>query len=153
MSVPAIALLDTSGFLVADARGRVVGRVECPMYGTQPDVPDALSVRKGFFARRRRLVPAEAIDQIDGTSGVIGLRVERDSLRSFLYGVARDADHRRPFRFCRCGRSRSISRRTTASCGKTQQLAVGRQFGLACRKATRPEIYCRMFNAQSTDRY
>jgi hypothetical protein len=86
MSVPAIALLDTSGFLVADARGRVVGRVECPMYGTQPDVPDALSVRKGlgFFARRRRLVPADAIDQIDGTSGVIGLRVERDSLHSFL---------------------------------------------------------------------
>jgi len=84
MSVPAIALLDTSGFLVADARGRVVGRVECPMYGTQPDVPDALSVRKGFFAWRRRLVPADAIDQIDGTSGVIGLRVERDSLRSFL---------------------------------------------------------------------
>ncbi|HYX89455.1 MAG TPA: hypothetical protein VE753_08815 [Gaiellaceae bacterium] len=84
MSIPAIALLDTSGFLVADARGRVVGRVECPMFGTQPDVPDALAVRKGFFARRRRLVPADAIDQIDGTSGVIGLRVERDSLRSFL---------------------------------------------------------------------
>jgi hypothetical protein len=84
MSVPAIALVDTSGFLVADTRGRVVGRVECPMYGTQPDVPNALSVRKGFFARRRRLVPAETIDQIDGPSGVIGLRVERDSLRSFL---------------------------------------------------------------------
>jgi hypothetical protein len=84
MSVPASALLQTSGFLVADARGRVVGRVECPMYGTEPDVPDALSVRKGFFARRRRLVPATAIDQIDGTSGVIGLHVERESLRSFL---------------------------------------------------------------------
>jgi hypothetical protein len=83
MSVPASALLQTPGFLVADARGRVVGRVECPMYGTQPDVPDALSVRKGF-ARRRRLVPAEAIDQIDGSSGVVGLRVERDALRSFL---------------------------------------------------------------------
>jgi hypothetical protein len=84
MSVPALALLDTSGFLVADARGRVVGRVECPMYGTQPDVPDALAVRNGFFGRRRRLVPADAIDQIDGTSGVIGLTVERDALRSFL---------------------------------------------------------------------
>jgi hypothetical protein len=84
MSVPAIALLDTSGFLVADAQGRLVGRVECPMFGTQPDVPDALAVRKGFFARRRRLVPADAIDQIDGTSGVIGLRVQRDALRSFL---------------------------------------------------------------------
>jgi hypothetical protein len=84
MSVPASELLQTSGFLVADARGRVVGRVECPMYGTEPDVPDALAVRKGFFARRRHLVPAAAIDQIDGASGVIGLRVERESLRSFL---------------------------------------------------------------------
>jgi hypothetical protein len=84
VSVPASALLATSGYLVADAQGRLVGRVECPMYGTQPDVPDALSVRRGFFPRRRRLVPAEAIDRIDGSSGVIGLRVERDSLRSFL---------------------------------------------------------------------
>jgi len=54
------------------------------MYGTEPDLPDALSVRKGFFARRRHVVPASAIDQIDGTSGVIGLLVERESLRSFL---------------------------------------------------------------------
>jgi hypothetical protein len=83
MSVPASALLDTSGYLVADAHGRLVGRVECPMYGTKPEVPDALSVRKGF-ARRRRLVPADAIDQIDGRSGVVGLKVARDSLRSFL---------------------------------------------------------------------
>jgi hypothetical protein len=29
-------------------------------------------------------VPADAIDQIDGTSGVVGLRVERDAIRSFL---------------------------------------------------------------------
>jgi hypothetical protein len=84
MSVPASALLQTSGFLVADASGRLVGRVECPMYGTEPDLPDALAVRRGFFARRRRLVPAAAIDQIDGASGVIGLRVERETLRSFL---------------------------------------------------------------------
>jgi hypothetical protein len=84
MSTFAIDLTSTSGFLVADNRGRLVGRVECPMYGTEPDLPDALSVRKGFFARRRRVVPASAIDQIDGTSGVIGLLVERESLRSFL---------------------------------------------------------------------
>jgi hypothetical protein len=84
MSVPATALLETAGYLVADARGRVVGRVECPMYGTAPDIPDALSVRKGFFARHRRLVPADAIDQIDGTSGVVGLSVDSDSLRRFL---------------------------------------------------------------------
>ena len=83
MSVPASQLLQTSGYLVADARGRVVGRVECPMYGTQPDIPDALSVRRGF-ARKRRLVPVDAVEQIDGSSGVVGLSVERDSLRSFL---------------------------------------------------------------------
>jgi hypothetical protein len=84
MSVAAAELLDTAGFLVADARGRVVGRVECPMYGTQPDVPDALAVRNGFFGRRRRLVPAEAIHQIDGASGTVGLAVEREALRTFL---------------------------------------------------------------------
>ena len=84
MSIPASALLRTAGFLVADARGRVVGRVECPMYGTQPDLPDALSVRRGFFGRRRHLVPADAIEQIDGSSGVVGLSVERDALRSFF---------------------------------------------------------------------
>jgi len=84
VSVPPSALLQTPGYLVADADGRLVGRVECAMYGTQPEVPDALSVRRGFFARRRRLVPADAIDQIDRSSGVVGLSVARDSLRSFL---------------------------------------------------------------------
>ena len=84
MSALEIDLRDTAGFLVADARGRLVGRVECPMYGTAPDQPDALSVRSGFLARRRRVVPAEAIEQIDDSSGVIGLRIERDSLRRFL---------------------------------------------------------------------
>ena len=84
MSALVYDLRGTRGFLVADRRGRLVGRVECPMYGTTPDEPDALSVRSGFLARRRRLVPAEAIDQIDGASRVIGLRVERDGLRRFL---------------------------------------------------------------------
>jgi hypothetical protein len=74
----------TSGYLVADVRGRVVGRVECPMYGTAPDVPDALSVRSGFLSRRRRLVPAETIKEIDGTSGVVGLNVAREAIRAFL---------------------------------------------------------------------
>jgi len=80
----AIDLTSTNGFLVADNRGRLVGKVECPMYGTAPDVPDALAVRSGLFSRKRRLVPAETIEQIDGVSGVIGLRVERDAIRSFL---------------------------------------------------------------------
>jgi hypothetical protein len=74
----------TIGYLVADVRGRVVGRVECPMYGTAPDVPDALSVRSGFLSRRRKLVPADAISEIDGSSGVVGLSVARESIRAFL---------------------------------------------------------------------
>jgi hypothetical protein len=84
MSSFAIGLASTSGFLVADVRGRVVGRVECPMYGTAPDEPDALAVRTRSFLSRRRLVPAEAIADIDGASGVIGLRVERESIRTFF---------------------------------------------------------------------
>ena len=31
------------------------------MYGTLPDVPDALSVKSGFLSRHRRLVPADAV--------------------------------------------------------------------------------------------
>jgi hypothetical protein len=54
------------------------------MYGTGPEIPDALAVRKGFFARRRHLVPADVVAQIDGLSGVVGLSVGRESLRSFL---------------------------------------------------------------------
>ena len=84
MSALAFDLQETEGFLVADAKGRVVGRVECAMYGTAPDVPDALAVRSGFLARRRKLVPAESIEQIDGATRVIGLRVEREGLRRFL---------------------------------------------------------------------
>ena len=84
MAVAATDLRWLNGFLVADREGRVVGRVECPMYGPAPDVPDALSVKAGFLKRRRRLVPADTIEAIDGRSGVIGLRVERDSIKSFL---------------------------------------------------------------------
>jgi hypothetical protein len=84
MSAVAYDLRRTAGYLVADRRGRIVGRVESPMYGTAPDVPDALAVRTGFLSRRRRLVPADAIEQIDGASGVIGLSVDRDSIRRFL---------------------------------------------------------------------
>jgi hypothetical protein len=84
VSAVALDLSRTAGFLVADAKGRVVGRVECPMYGSSAETPDALSVRSGFLARRRRLVPAESIEQIDDGSKVIGLRVERDTIRTFL---------------------------------------------------------------------
>ena len=65
MSAVAIDLRRTAGYLVADARGRLVGTVECPMYGTSPETPDALSVRSGWLARRRRLVSADSIEQVD----------------------------------------------------------------------------------------
>jgi hypothetical protein len=77
-------LLRTIGYLVADVKGRIVGRVEAPMYGSTPDVPDAVSVRSGFLSRRRRLVPVAAIAEIDTNTGVIGLNVDRDAVLSFL---------------------------------------------------------------------
>jgi hypothetical protein len=84
MSAIAYDLRGTTGYLVADVRGRLVGRVECPMYGTKEDEPDALSVKGGLFSRRRRLVPVGAIDQIDGRTRVIGLSVDREGLLNFL---------------------------------------------------------------------
>jgi hypothetical protein len=77
-------LMRTIGYLVADVKGRIIGTVEAPMYGSTPDVPDAVSVRSGFMSRRRRLVPAAAISKIDSGSGVIGLNVDRDAVLSFL---------------------------------------------------------------------
>ena len=84
MSVARPELLRTIGYLVADAKGRVVGTDEGPMYGSVPDIPDALSVRSGFLSRRRKLVPADAVEEIDSRSGVIGLSVDRDAILSFL---------------------------------------------------------------------
>jgi hypothetical protein len=81
----AFDLRRTAGYLVADRHGKVVGRVECPMYGTAPDVPDALSVRirRGLFARRK-IVPADAIAALDVETGVIGLSVDREQIPRFL---------------------------------------------------------------------
>jgi hypothetical protein len=84
VSAVPLNLTATTGFLVADNRGRVVGKVECPMYGTLPDVPDALSVKSGFLSRHRRLVPADTIAEVDPTSRVVGLRVAREAIRRFL---------------------------------------------------------------------
>jgi hypothetical protein len=77
-------LISTAGFVVADNRGKLVGRVECPMYGALPDVPDALAVRAGRFSRRRRLVPADTIAQINAAGRVVELRVAREAIRRFL---------------------------------------------------------------------
>jgi hypothetical protein len=84
VSAVPLNLTATTGYLVADNRGRVVGKVECPMYGTVPDVPDALSVRSGFLSRHRRLVPADTIAEVDARSGVVALRVARETIRRFL---------------------------------------------------------------------
>lgn len=87
MSSIAVDLAATRGFLVADVAGRPLGRVECPMYGSAPDRPDALSVRSarpGLLGRRRRLVTADLIQAVDSAAGVIGLRVGADQLRTFL---------------------------------------------------------------------
>jgi hypothetical protein len=84
LDVSHLDLTVTSGYLVADRTGRVVGRVERPMYGSAHGVADALSVRGGLLSRRRRVVPAEVIDQIDGASGIVALRLDRDAIRTFL---------------------------------------------------------------------
>ena len=82
MAAVAFDLRRTTGYLVADRRGRLLGRVEAPMYGTAPDVPDALAVRRRF--RGRHLVSADAIADVDGESGVIGLSVDREQVPRFL---------------------------------------------------------------------
>ena len=84
VSTVEVDLRTTVGFQVADVAGRLLGRVECPMYGTRPDEPDALSVRARRFFAARRMVPADAISGIDGQERRIDLRVERDALPRFL---------------------------------------------------------------------
>ena len=77
-------LTGTAGFLVADARGRVVGRVERPMYGSSAETPDAVSVGFSLLRRRRLLVPASAIAAIDDRTKVIGLVIDRDAIGASL---------------------------------------------------------------------
>ena len=83
MALVSPRLEQTVGFLVADARGRLIGTVECALFGSRPDQPDALAVKSGFL-RQRRLVPADTIAQVDVLSGVVGLSVGRDDIRRFL---------------------------------------------------------------------
>jgi uncharacterized protein YrrD len=75
---------NTSGFLVADSSGHRVGRVEGPMYGTAPDVPDALAVRSGGLLRHHFVVHADAINEIDARRRVVRLLLEEDRLQRFL---------------------------------------------------------------------
>jgi hypothetical protein len=84
MSTTLLDLRRTAGYLVADRTGHLVGRVECPMYGTSPELPDALSVKPRRLSRHRLIVPADTISEIDGASGVVGLKVDRPAIRTFL---------------------------------------------------------------------
>jgi hypothetical protein len=54
------------------------------MYGRAPDLPDALAVRSHPFSRRRLMVPAATIADVDGVGGVVGLKVDRRAIRRFL---------------------------------------------------------------------
>jgi hypothetical protein len=84
-AAPHVDLERTIGYLVADVRGLVIGRVEAPRYSSGLDcTADALSVRTGAFRRRRRLVPAGAIAAVDERTRVVGLRIERRAIRAFL---------------------------------------------------------------------
>ena len=76
-----IDLKGTAGFLVADVRGRVVGRVERLLYGSSEETPDGLSARFSLLRWRR---PAAAVAAIDDRTQVIGLHVERGAIQAFL---------------------------------------------------------------------
>jgi hypothetical protein len=54
------------------------------MYGTAPEVPDALAVRSGHVIHRHYIVPTAAIDEIDDESRVVGLTLRRNELQRFL---------------------------------------------------------------------
>jgi hypothetical protein len=83
-----------AGFLVADARGRVVGRVEGRMDGGSPEIPDALSVRFTVLRWRRCFIPADAIEAIDERTRVIGLRIERSRALGPRHCRLRQGAHR-----------------------------------------------------------
>jgi hypothetical protein len=81
---PPLRLDQTVGYLVADRRGLVIGRVDAVMHGASPHTPDALAVRFSIFRWRRLLVRAEDIAAVDRRTKVIGLRIDRDHLQAFL---------------------------------------------------------------------
>jgi hypothetical protein len=71
-----------SGFLVVDVRGRVAGRVDRSPRSEPGESQRALPIRFGLFRMRRCLLPPDSIEQIDGCSKVIGLRIDRKTLRA-----------------------------------------------------------------------
>jgi len=79
ISVDPNVLASTNGYLVADARGRIVGRVEAA--SAAPDAQLRLTVRGRLPWRRRRVVLASDVADVDQATEVVALRVERDDLR------------------------------------------------------------------------
>ena len=77
-----VDLTRASGYLAVDARGRLVGRVEGPTFAGPGGAPAALTLSWGFLWLRRCLVAAESIEQIDDSTRVIGLRIDRRALRA-----------------------------------------------------------------------
>ena len=76
---------DTTGFLVADANGRRVGRVECPLYGRTELRPDSLAVcSRGRLFGRHYVVPRESIRTIDRRARSIRLGLPERELQRFL---------------------------------------------------------------------
>ena len=74
----------TVGYLVADARGARVGRVESLLYGTAPDRADAVAVRSDGLFHRHFIVPAAAIARMDEGNGLLALTLEQRQLQRFL---------------------------------------------------------------------
>jgi len=73
-------LRSTEGYLVADARGRLLGRVERAAVADGDHSSARLWVRGRLPLRRRRIVPASAVDEIDDTARVVVLSIERNAL-------------------------------------------------------------------------
>ena len=78
------AITETNGFVVSDAAGTRIGRVEAPLYGSSHDEPDALAVRSEGLVHRHFLVPATAVYSVDELAGEIELSLERAKLLRFL---------------------------------------------------------------------
>lgn len=74
-------LVATSGYLVADSRGRIVGRVEAAAGPKENGAPPRLTIRGRLPFRRRLVALATEVDDVDTASQVVALSVERSALR------------------------------------------------------------------------
>ena len=72
-------LAATRGYVVADSRGRIVGRVD--EISVPEDAAPRLTVRGRLPWSRTRIVTTSDIDAVDPGNEVIALRVDRDELR------------------------------------------------------------------------